>query len=215
MTYRGATVCIADHRGISIALPFIVPPEKTPAPPEKKRRPRLIGFGPPRKRKALGRALERFSRVLTDWVGTSWAFGVALVVVLMWACTGPLFHFSDTWQLVINTGTTIVTFLMVFLIQRAQNNDARAIHLKLNEIVAAVQGASNRIINVEDLTEDEVRTLHQYYSRLVDLARETGELTKSHSVEDATARHARKLLRREQEHGEEGGATKERGGGEP
>ena len=216
MTYRGATVCIANHRGISIALPFIMSSEKKPsAPPEKKRRLKPMRFGPPRKRGALGRALERFSRVLTDWVGTSWAFGVAVVVVLVWACTGPLFHFSDTWQLVINTGTTIVTFLMVFLIQRAQNNDARAIHLKLNEIVAAVQGASNRIINVEDLTEDEVRTLHQYYSRLVDLARETGDLTKSHSVEEATARHARKLLRWEQQRGDEGGETKERAGGEP
>src|SRR5205823_12593999 len=87
------------------------------------------------------------------------------------------------------TGTTIVTFLMVFLIQRAQNNDARAIHLKLNEIVAALHGASNRLINVEDLTEDEVRLLHRHYSQLVALARETGELTQSHSVEEAAARH--------------------------
>jgi len=167
--------------------------------PEAKRTGRLprLRFPRPRRRPALGRALERFSRRMTDWVGTSWAFGVALVVIVVWAITGPLFHFSDTWQLVINTGTTIVTFLMVFLIQRAQNNDARAIHLKLNEVVAAVQGASNRLINVEDLTEDEVRLLHRYYAHLVKLARDTGDLTNSHSVEEAAARHALKLGRRE------------------
>jgi low affinity Fe/Cu permease len=163
-----------------------------------KRLPRLR-FPRPRRRRAIGRALERFSRAITDWVGTSWAFGIALLVVAVWAVTGPLFGFSDTWQLVINTGTTIVTFLMVFLIQRAQNNDARAIHLKLNEVVAAVHGASNRLINVEDLTEDEVRLLHRYYSHLVRLARETGELTKSHSIEEAGARHALKVERKQDE----------------
>jgi low affinity Fe/Cu permease len=161
--------------------------------PRHGRLPRPLGVARGRRRTALGRALERFSRALTDWVGTSWAFGGALAVVVAWAFTGPLFGFSDTWQLVINTGTTIVTFLMVFLIQRAQNNDARAIHLKLNEIVAAIHGASNRLINVEDLTEDEVRLLHRHYTHLVALARQTGELTQSHSVEEAAARHALKL----------------------
>jgi low affinity Fe/Cu permease len=130
-------------------------------------------------------------------MGTSWAFFIACAVVIVWAITGPAFGYTDTWQLVINTGTTIVTFLMVFLIQRAQNKDARAIHLKLNEIVAAVRGASNRLINVEDLTEDEVRLLHRYYAHLVRLARESGELTNSHSIEEAAARHALKLERRE------------------
>src|SRR5262249_9624156 len=157
-----------------------------------------VRFPRPRRRAAIGRALERFSRTVTDWVGTSWAFGVALPVVAVCAATGPLSGFSDTWQRVINTGTTIVTFLMVFLIQRAQNNDARAIHLKLNEIVAALKGASNRLINVEDLTEDEVRLLHRYYEHLVTLAREGGDLTKSHSVEEAAARHALKLGREEE-----------------
>ena len=141
----------------------------------------------------LGMMLERFSRAVTDWVGTSWAFAVALGVIVAWALTGPIFHFSDTWQLIINTGTTIVTFLMVFLIQRSQNKDARAIHLKLNEIVAALQGASNRLVNVEDLTEDEARLLHRHYARLVALARESGDLRESHSVEEKTARHALKL----------------------
>ncbi|MCM3900667.1 MAG: low affinity iron permease family protein [Pyrinomonadaceae bacterium] len=81
---------------------------------------------------------------------------IALSVIIVWGFTGPLFNFSDTWQLVINTGTTIITFLMVFLIQRPQNKDALAIHLKLNEIVAALQGASNRLIDVESLTEEEI-----------------------------------------------------------
>src|SRR3954470_5033440 len=97
-------------------------------------------------RSDLGRALERASQAVTHWTGSSWAFALASATIVVWLITGPLFHFSDTWQLVINTGTTIVTFLMVFLIQRAQNKDALVIQLKLNEIVAAIQGASNRLI---------------------------------------------------------------------
>jgi low affinity Fe/Cu permease len=137
----------------------------------------------------LGRLLERLAHRVTKAAGGSWAFGVAGVVILVWAASGPLFHFSDTWQLVINTGTTIVTFLMVFLIQRSQNKDAQAIHLKLNEIVAALAGASNRLINVEDLTEGEARTLHQHYERLVVIAKRDESLTQSHSVEEADTRH--------------------------
>jgi low affinity Fe/Cu permease len=132
---------------------------------------------------------------VTDWVGSSRAFAMALAVIVAWALMGPLFGFSDTWQLVINTGTTIVTFLMVFLIQRSQNKDAVALHLKLNEIVAALQGASNRLINVEDLTESEVRMLHRHYGRLAELSRENGSLTESHSIEQAVTRHASKHTR--------------------
>src|SRR5262249_33519357 len=102
------------------------------------------------------------------------------------------FHYSDTWQLVINTGTTIVTFLMVFLIQRAQNKDSHAIHLKLNELVAAMLGASNRLINVESLTEDEIKTLQDHYCKLVELAKADGSLTLSPPVEEAAGRHQRK-----------------------
>ena len=134
----------------------------------------------------------RFARWVTDASGTTAAFLIAVVVILVWAVTGPFFHFHDTWQLVINTGTTIVTFLMVFLIQRAQNKDSRAIHLKLNELVAAMQGASNRLINVESLTEEELTALHDHYCRLVELARKDHKLTESHSVEEAAARHKRK-----------------------
>src|SRR3989441_104552 len=132
---------------------------------------------------------RRFSYRVAAAVGTHRAFLIATAVVLAWAATGPLFHFSDSWQLVINTGTTIVTFLMVFLIQRSQNKDALAIHLKLNEIVAALEGASNRLIDVEDLTEAEIKTLHKHYQSLVTMAKEDLELTMSHSVEEAKARH--------------------------
>ena len=142
-----------------------------------------------RKKTGLSQFLERFSRKATEATGTSTAFILALSVVIVWLVTGPLFKFSDTWQLVINTGTTIVTFLMVFLIQRSQNKDALAIHLKLNEIVAALEGASNRLIDVEDLTEEEIKTLHKHYQRLVEMAKEDIKLTQSHSIEEADARH--------------------------
>ena len=145
-----------------------------------------------RRRRPLASSLERFSGSVTVWAGSSTAFAVAVAVILVWAFTGPFFGFSDTWQLVINTGTTIVTFLMVFLIQRSQNKDAVALHLKLNEIVAALQGASNHLINVEDLSEDEVRLLRRHYRRLGELARESGSLTDSHSIEQAVTRHASK-----------------------
>ena len=96
--------------------------------------------------------LERFSKVATEWTGTSLAFAIAAAIIGVWLVTGPMFGFSDTWQLVINTGTTIVTFLMVFLIQRAQNKESQVVELKLSEIVAALKGASNRLIDVESLS---------------------------------------------------------------
>ena len=148
---------------------------------------------PKRKERAsLGRKLETMSSVVTRWTGSTPAFVVALGVIVTWALLGPVFHFSDTWQLVINTGTTIVTFLMVFLIQRSQNKDSLAIHIKLNEIVAVMEGASNRIIDAESLSEDELRTLETYYSELSKLAEKEGKLTISHSVEEARARHTAK-----------------------
>ncbi|HSB41197.1 MAG TPA: low affinity iron permease family protein [Methylomirabilota bacterium] len=136
--------------------------------------------------------LERSARAATAWAGSSAAFGCAVAIIIGWALLGPVFGFSDTWQLVINTGTTIVTFLMVFLIQRSQNKDAQALHLKLNEIVAALQGASNRLINIEDLTEVEVQTLHRHYQKLAELARRDSTLTASHSIEEAEVRSAAK-----------------------
>jgi low affinity Fe/Cu permease len=146
--------------------------------------------------------LERASALATRWTGTSGAFALAAGVIVVWAVTGPLFGFSDTWQLVINTGTTIVTFLMVFLIQRSQNKDALAIQLKLNELVAAVRGASNRLINVEDLTEDEVKNLHDRYSKLVDVSKKDVRSTESHSIEDAEFNHSHKPAARQSQKGE-------------
>lgn len=139
--------------------------------------------------------LEQISQRATAWTGTSWAFAVALGIVVVWAATGPIFNYSDTWQLIINTGTTVVTFLMVFLIQRSQNKESQASQLKLNEIVASMQGASNRLINVENLSEAELRTLHEHYGRLVKLSISDGKLTDSHSVEEAEGRHRHKSKR--------------------
>jgi len=144
------------------------------------------------KQHAFSLALEKLSYQATKATGTSVAFILALAVVIVWLVTGPIFNYSDTWQLVINTGTTIVTFLMVFLIQRAQNKDALAIHLKLNEIVAAMEGASNRLIDVEDLSEAEIDALRKYYRRLIDLARQDDVLTSTHSIEEAASRHGTK-----------------------
>jgi len=167
-----------------------------------------------RSRLGVGKALEALARRVTEWTGGSWAFAVALATIIVWGMTGPVFGFSDTWQLVINTGTTIVTFLMVFLIQRSQNKDSHAVHLKLNEIVAALQGASNRLINVEDLTETEIRLLHGHYQRLVEMAKRDVSLTESHSVEEADQRHRVKarLTKPAADHVRAGGSTSSRAG---
>jgi low affinity Fe/Cu permease len=143
-------------------------------------------------RSKLGAAMERASRLVTEWSGSSWAFGLAATIILVWLITGPFFHYSDTWQLVINTGTTIVTFLMVFLIQRSQNKESLAVQLKLNEIVAALEGASNRLIDVENLDESELRQLHLFYRTLARMAKTDGHLGQSHSLDEAAAKHHRK-----------------------
>lgn len=128
---------------------------------------------------------ERFSNSVTQATGTSIAFGIAVILILAWAATGPFFHFSETWQLVINTGTTIVTFLMVFLIQKSQNKDSKAIQLKLNELIASVKGASNRLVNIEDLNEEELDQLHKLYIRLSAQAKKTHDIKASQSIETA------------------------------
>ena len=137
--------------------------------------------------------LERSATAVTHWTGSTSAFVLACTVIIVWVLTGPLFRYSDTWQLVINTGTTIVTFLMVFLIQRNQNKDSLALHLKLNEIVAALEGSSNRLIDVESLTEQELNVLHRHYSKLAQMAKQDATLTRSHSIEEAEQRHKRKV----------------------
>src|SRR4051812_17817146 len=118
---------------------------------------------------SIAERFEALSRTITQFTGSTTAFALALGVVILWAVLGPVFGFSNTWQLVINTGTTIVTFLMVFLIQRTQNKDSLALHLKLNELVSAMEGASNRLVDVEALSEKELETLHRYYAELAKL----------------------------------------------
>jgi low affinity Fe/Cu permease len=110
----------------------------------------------------------RFAKKTAHVAGTPTAFLIAFLIVLTWAITGPLFRFSDTWQLVINTGTTVITFLMVFLIQYAQNRDTLALHLKLDELIKAAKGARNQMIDLENLTDDELAKLESQYKMLVD-----------------------------------------------
>ena len=148
-------------------------------------------------RSATSSASGRFSpsrllAIKTDWVGSSKGMTAAVAVIVVWAAVGPIFGWSDTWQLAINTGTTIVTFLMVFLIQRTQNKDGLAIQLKLNELVASMHGSSNRLIEVEDLSEEELHVLREHYRRLVEMAREDLDIAASHSIEEAESRHAAK-----------------------
>jgi low affinity Fe/Cu permease len=116
--------------------------------------------------KRLNKAFTHFANKASEVAGSSWAFLVAVLAILVWAITGPLFGFSDTWQLIINTLTTLVTFLMVFLIQNTQNRDAKAIHLKLDEIVRVIGAADDELLDVEDLTEEELREMIKRYHLL-------------------------------------------------
>lgn len=136
---------------------------------------------------------ERFANWATNATGGSAAFIIAAAVILVWGVSGPIFGFSDTWQLVINTSTTIVTFLMVFLIQKTQNKDSKAIHLKLNELIASHQGASNRMVDLEDLGEDELNELHKFYEKLSDLAEQEDDILCTHSIDAAAENHESKL----------------------
>ncbi len=135
---------------------------------------------------------EHMSNIVTKAVGHTAAFLIAFALILIWLITGPIFDFSDTWQLVINTGTTIITFLMVFIIQKSQNKESMAIQLKLNELVAAHETASNRLVNIEDMTEEELETLHRYYKKLALLAMKEKNLSASHSIEEAQGLHEHK-----------------------
>jgi low affinity Fe/Cu permease len=139
---------------------------------------------------------DRFSSKVTKATGSSSAFIIAFGVIIVWAVTGPLFHFSDTWQLVINTGTTIITFLMVFIIQQSQNKDTLAIHLKLNELIASNDCTSNRLIDVEDLTEEELIVLKKFYIELSDLAKKEKNLFATHSIDEAQEIHEFKIRAR-------------------
>ena len=128
---------------------------------------------------------ERFAISFTKATGSTAAFIPAFFVVLIWAVSGPFFHYSESWQLVINTGTTIVTFLMVFLIQKAQNKDSLAIQLKLNELVAAHEFASNRLVNVENMSEEDLKVIQKYYAGLSAMTKKEESLQQSHSIDEA------------------------------
>lgn len=139
---------------------------------------------------------EKFSANVTRISGRPVSFILAALIILIWIITGPLFHFSDTWQLVINTGTTIITFLMVFVIQQTQNKDSMALQLKLNELIAATSTASNRLIDVEDISAEELETLKKFYIKLSDLAKKEADIHKTHSIDEAKAHHHRKSKER-------------------
>lgn len=145
---------------------------------------------------------EKFANWATAFTGSSAAFIAATSIVLLWAVTGPIFNYSETWQLVINTGTTIITFLMVFLIQKAQNKDGKAIQIKLNELIAANEKASNRIVDIEDLTEKELDQLHTFYEKLSDLAEEDEDIHSSHSIDSAARNQDSKHERFKKRHEE-------------
>lgn len=136
---------------------------------------------------------ERFASQATKATGSSTAFLLAMSTVILWLISGPLFNYSDTWQLVINTSTTVVTFMMVFLIQKSQNKDSLAMQIKLNELLAVNQKASNRLLNIEDLSEAELRALHEFFGRLADKAKKDDSLSESHSIEEAEEIHQQKL----------------------
>ena len=135
---------------------------------------------------------EKISSVVTKASGSTGAFIGAFLVIIAWLISGPIFNYSDTWQLVINTGTTIITFLMVFLIQRSQNKDSIALHLKLNELLVAHELASNRLVLIEDISEDELKVLKKYYKHLSEMAEKEITIEKSHSIAEANVHHERK-----------------------
>lgn len=136
---------------------------------------------------------EKMATNITCWTGSSAAFGTAFAIIIIWAVCGPVFKYSDTWQLVINTGTTIITFLMVFLIQKSQNKDSKAIQLKLNELIAASRHASNRMVDIEDLTEAELDVLRKYYQRLSDISEQDEDIHNSHSIDAAEDLEKKKI----------------------
>ena len=126
-------------------------------------------------------AFRIFARRSSVLLGSAWAFAGAMLVILVWILTGPTFHFSDTWQLIINTGTTIVTFLMVFLIQNTQNRDGKAMQLKLDEIIRALKKARNELVDVEDLSDEELNKLEEQFKRLRKKAEDDGTQTSRHA----------------------------------
>ena len=146
--------------------------------------------------KKINQAFDKFSTVATKIAGKPVTSILAFVLILAWAVSGPFLNFSDTWQLMINTTTTIITFLMVFIIQQTQNKDTTALQLKLHELLACQKKASNRLIDIEDLTSDELEVLKQFYIRLSELSKQQNDLHSSHSVDEAETIHRTKSAHR-------------------
>ncbi len=155
-----------------------------------------------KEKKGLLGLFDRFSKKVTKATGSPIAFAVAILIVIVWAVLGPVFGFSDTWQLVINTGTTIITFLMVFVIQQSQNKDTMALQLKLNELIASSEKASNRLVDIEDLTEAELDKLKRFYIELSDLAEEEDDSFTTHSIDEAKRKHEQKETEKRKEQAE-------------
>jgi low affinity Fe/Cu permease len=145
-----------------------------------------------KKETSFAQRFEKVSGKITRASGSPWAVLIAVTVIIVWALLGPVFGYSDTWQLVINTSTTIITFIMVFVIQHSQNKDTTAIQLKLNELIASNERASNRLVNIEDLTEEELMILKKYYKKLSDLSSVENDLFSSHSIDEAEGLHQQK-----------------------
>src|SRR6476659_36944 len=135
-----------------------------------------------KKSKRFAVFFDQMATKVTKASGKPAAFIIACLLIIVWGITGPIFHFSDTWQLVINTGTTIITFLMVFIIQQTQNKDTIALQIKLNELIASSEAASNRLVSAEDLTTDELETLKKFYIQLAKLAAKETDIKATHSI---------------------------------
>jgi low affinity Fe/Cu permease len=146
-----------------------------------------------KKSKRFALFFDQMATKITKASGKPAAFIIACLLIIVWGITGPLFHYSDTWQLVINTGTTIITFLMVFVIQQSQNKDTMALQIKLNELIASSKDASNRLIDVEDLTPEELEILKKFYVQLAKLAAKESDIKATHSIEEAAIKHKRKM----------------------
>ncbi|MGK2862240.1 MAG: low affinity iron permease family protein [Chitinophagaceae bacterium] len=154
-----------------------------------------------KKKLKRARVFNRIAVWVTRKTGSPAVSISAVVLIILWALTGPLFGYSDTWQLVINTGTTIITFLMVFIIQQSQNKDTAAIQLKLNELIASHELASNRLVNIEDLTEEEIHVLKNFYIKLAEKAEKEIDLHTSHSLDEAEDNHNMKIKRTRKKEG--------------
>ena len=147
----------------------------------------------PEQKLKRARIFDKISTYITHKAGSPIVSIMAFALIVLWALAGPIFHYSNTWQLVINTGTTIITFLMVFIIQQSQNKDTAAIQLKLNELIASNERASNRLIDIEDLTEEEILVLKKFYIKLSEKAEKEKDLFSSHSLDEAEDNHLQKV----------------------